>query len=162
MEKSKTKEQALEAIGLDSFHDLTPEKMVGFLHESMDMPEEELRASIAEIPDFAKLTEGTLDLLKSIGEKALAGNSDSMNKFYEHCGIVHQALADAAKATTSMDEKMMIFNMMKEIVCMEKDKDTENKLYHAFLVGAGVVGVGIAGYVLHKAGILDLIGDEIA
>lgn len=43
-----------------------------------------------------------------------------------------------------------------------KDKDTENKLYHAFLVGAGVVGVGIAGYVLHKAGILDLIGDEIA
>lgn len=161
LEKELTKEQVLNALELHNFRDLTPEKMVEFLHKAKDMSKEEWKDAISKVPNFTRLMEGTLDLLKSIGEKTFAGNEDSMKRFYEHCVLVQQALTEGLKTATDMNEKMMIIDKMMVVANMLKEKDTENKFYNGFLLSCGFVCVGMIGFALYKTGLLGMIVDEI-
>lgn len=143
MEKKQTREQVLEAMGLNSFRDLTPKKMVDFLHKAKNMSEEERKDVISEIPNFTKLMEGTLDLLKTMGEKTLAGNEASMKRFYDHCDLIQHTLSDALKTATDTNEKMMIMDKMIEVANMVNNKDAENKQFLGKIALCGVVAVAI-------------------
>ena len=69
MEQKRMRENLLESLELNSFYDLTPEKMDRFLYKAKEMPAEELKTVLAEIPDFPKLMKESLDAFKLIGEK---------------------------------------------------------------------------------------------
>ncbi|WP_314654996.1 hypothetical protein [uncultured Selenomonas sp.] len=183
MEQKRMREERLESLGLTSLCDLTPEKMDKFLHMTREMPVEEVRAVLAEIPDFLALMEASLGVFKSIGEKALAGNEESMKNFYELCNAMQECLKDELQRTDDFDKKIKIFDMLKEIIDMAYKKDTENKqllkavidmaekndsenkqrfssVMKAGAIGAGIFLVAVGIYGAHRAGLLELIPDN--
>lgn len=127
MEKKLTKEQVLEALGLHSFRELTPEKMPDFLDKEKEMSKGELKDSLSEIPDFAELIKETFSFFKVIGEKTLAGNEESMKRFHNLCDTQQKALEELLKRTDDFDKQMKIIDKMTEIRNDMFQKDTENK-----------------------------------
>lgn len=164
MEQKRMREERLESLGLTSFYDLTPETMDKFLYKAKEMPTEELKTVLAEIPDFPKLMKESLDAFKSIGEKTLAGNTESMRSFYALCNAMQKCLEEELKKADDPNERIKILDMLMKIIDMAEKKDSENKEYLLSVmkgVGAGVgVGLVVVGlYGMHKAGLLDMISD---
>ena len=159
MEQKRSMENLLESLGLPSFYDLTPEIMDKFLYKAKEMPRKELKTVLAEIPDFPKLMEASLDAFKSIGEKTLAGNTESMRNFYALCNAMQKCLEEELKKADDPNERIKILDMLMKIIDMAENKDSENKEYLSSVmkgvakgVGVGLVLVGVYG--MHKAGLL--------
>lgn len=164
MEQKRTRENLLKSLELNSFYDLTPEIMDKFLYKAKEMPAEELKTVLAEIPDFPKLMKESLDVFKSIGEKTLAGNIESMRSFYALCNAMQKCLEEELKKVDDFNDRLKILDMLMKIIDKADKKDSENKEYLSFVmkgVGAGVgVGLVVVGlYGMHKAGLLDMISD---
>ncbi|WP_315003807.1 hypothetical protein [uncultured Selenomonas sp.] len=164
MEQKRTRENLLKSLELNSFYDLTPEIMDKFLYKAKEMPAEELKTVLAEIPDFPKLMKESLDAFKSTGEKALAGNTESMRSFYALCNAMQKCLEEELKRAEDPNERVKILDMLMKILDKADKKDSENKEYLLSVmkaVGAGV-GVGLVVvclYGMHQGGLTDKSSD---
>ena len=164
MEQKRTRENLLKSLELNSFYDLTPEIMDKFLYKAKEMPAEELKTVLAEIPDFPKLMRESLDAFKLIGEKTLAGNTESMRSFYALCNAMQKCLEEELKRAEDPNERVKILDMLMKILDKADKKDSENKEYLSSVMKGVAAGVGVglvfvSLYGLHRAGVLDMISD---
>ena len=164
MEQKRMRENLLESLELNSFYDLTPEKMDRFLYKAKEMPTEELKTVLAEIPDFPKLMKESLDAFKLIGEKTLAGNTESMRSFYALCNAMQKCLEEELKKADNFDDRLKILDMLMKIIDKAEKKDSENKEYLSSVMKGVAAGVGVglvfvSLYGLHRAGVLDMLSD---
>ena len=155
MEQKRMRENLLESLELNSFYDLTPEKMDRFLYKAKEMPAEELKTVLAEIPDFPKLMRESLDAFKLIGEKTLAGNTESMRSFYALCNAMQKCLEEELKKADNFDDRLKILDMLMKII----DKEYLSSVMKGVAAGVGVGLVFVSLYGLHRAGVLDMISD---
>ncbi|MFF2371646.1 hypothetical protein [Agromyces sp. NPDC058110] len=131
-------------MGIDSWRNLSKEKVLSFVSEMPNMSKEVALKIIEQFPDFKSLVLDSLDQVQRQAEGVLSANWKSQKK-------VHKAFAEYRRAlTTELDrgeltgeDRFRILEMLKSAVDDESQKDTEHKAFglHTLKVVGMVVGV---------------------
>ncbi len=152
-------EEVKRALNIDSFRNLSKDKIVEFVSLIPNMDKEVAIKIIEQYPAFAKLSESMVGQLNKMCDIALEKNEDSQKLTIQ---AYKQVLDELSKQLhiedISKEEREKITEQMIEIADKIAVKDTENKAFidkmvkystgfalGVVVLGAAVLGVNVKG-----------------
>ncbi len=152
-------EEVKRALNIDSFRNLSKDKIVEFVSLIPNMDKEVAIKIIEQYPAFAKLSESMVGQLNKMCDIALEKNEDSQKLTIQ---AYKQILDELSKQLhiedISKEEREKITELMVEIADKIAVKDTENKAFidkmvkystgfalGVVVLGAAVLGVNVKG-----------------
>ncbi|MFJ9482145.1 hypothetical protein ACIRRI_45435 [Streptomyces mirabilis] len=130
----KDEDEIKHALGIDTWRNLSKDKMIRFVAMMPDMGTEVALKIVEQFPAFKDFALNVVDAMKKSHESTLSANKQSQ----EH---VHRAFQDFRdtlkneldKGDLTWEQKRELIEKMQEAVREESQKDSENK---RFLDGA--------------------------
>lgn len=120
-----------EALGIESWRNLSKDTFLRFLELMPEIDKEVALQLIGQIPELTSFAKLALDDAGRAYDSLLASNTRSME-------IVHEARMEWARGLTaeldrdlSPEERMRVYECMREIELSASQKDTENKKFLA-------------------------------
>ena len=141
-----------QALGIESWRNLSKEKIIQFASMMPDMETELALKIIEQFPVFKDFAIDVVDAMEKSQAAVLSANSQSQDHVHQAFGEIREILKnELSKDGLSWDEKKYLIEQIQETGRMEFQKDSENKHFlddvlDKFLVGAG--GALVAGLVL--------------
>ncbi|MGW8565182.1 hypothetical protein [Isoptericola sp. NPDC055881] len=134
-----------EELGLDSWRNLSKDKVMRFAAMMPDMDTEVAVRVIEQFPQFKAFALDALSVLEREHESSLKANTHSQE-------AVHQAFQDTRdiirgqldKGDPTPEERRHLIECLMEIAKLESAMDTENKKFIDGLLGKVLTGVGFA------------------
>ena len=152
MKKVLSEQKVLHRLGISDFRHLTKDKVMEMASMLDRMDPEVAKKAIEQFPNFAETMCSVAAEYKSVLEKTLERNGDSVRAYYESCDAIIQACQkELDKDSLSFEERKQIISWMIEVANMKGEKDNENKQFMKAICGAGVGVVGIVGTVVRTA-----------
>lgn len=152
MNKVLTEQKVLNKLGITDFRHLTKDKVMEMASMLDRMDPEVAKKAIEQFPNFSETMKSVVTEYKSVLEKSLEKNGESMRSYYESCdAIIQSCQKELEKGDLSFEERKQVIGWMIEVVNMKGGKDTENKQFIRAICVAGVGAVGIAATVLLTA-----------
>lgn len=159
MKNNMTSTRALRILGVSRVDDLPTSKMGELFKLVAKMPEAERQSLFSGVKDFPRLIEKAMEGFKENAKYAFMGNAESMRHFYAACdhvvAVVHDMVRAAGSSQLSERDRMVIKDLLMDVLQMMKEKDTENKefiekthekgdrsFFKGILVGTLVLGGG--------------------
>ncbi|MGW4041896.1 hypothetical protein [Streptomyces sp. NPDC004721] len=147
----KDEDEIKRALGIDSWRNLSKDKMIRFVAMMPDMGTEVALKIVEQFPAFKDFALNVVDAMKKSHESTLSANKQSQ----EH---VHQAFQDLRetikneldKGDLTWEQKRELIEKMQEAVREESQKDSENKrfldgaLKKVLVLGSAAVVLGVA------------------
>ncbi|WP_049690842.1 hypothetical protein [Anaerococcus jeddahensis] len=146
----KSVEEVKNLLEIDSFRNITKEKVIEFVSQIPNMDKEVAINIINQFPSYVKLSETMIVQLKNLCSDALTQNNKSneasinaYSKILDDLGILLH------KEELTFEEKKYITEQMVSIADKISAKDTENKKFINNKIGyvsmafMAVVGVGV-------------------
>ncbi|MEU2490016.1 hypothetical protein [Streptomyces sp. NPDC007883] len=147
----KDEDEIKRALGIDSWRNLSKDKMIRFVAMMPDMGTEVALKIVEQFPAFKDFALNVVDAMKKSHESTLSANKQSQ----EH---VHQAFEDLRetikneldKGDLTWEQKRELIEKMQEAVREESQKDSENKrfldgaLKKVLVLGSAAVALGVA------------------
>ncbi|WP_328870977.1 hypothetical protein OHT76_13115 [Streptomyces sp. NBC_00287] len=147
----KDEDEIKHALGIDSWRNLSKDKMIRFVAMMPDMGTEVALKIIEQFPAFKDFALDVVDAMKKSHESTLSTNQQSQ----EH---VHRAFQDFRdtlkneldKGDLTWEQRWQIIEKMQEAVREESQKDSENKqfldgaLKKVLVLGGAAVALGVA------------------
>ncbi len=147
----KDEDEIKHALGIDSWRNLSKDKMIRFVAMMPDMGTEVALKIVEQFPAFKDFALDVVDAMKKSHESTLSTNQQSQ----EH---VHRAFQDFRdtlrneldKGDLTWEQRWKIIEKMQEAVREESQKDSENKrfldgaLKKVLVLGGAAVALGVA------------------
>lgn len=147
----KDEDAVKRALGIESWRELSKDKMVRFAAMMPDMDTEVALKIIEQFPVFKDFAKDIVDAMKTAHESTLSANKQSQDHVHralqEIRGILKEQLD---KDDLSWEEKKFLIEKIQETGRLEFEKDSENKrfldgMFKKVLVGAGAaLALGVA------------------
>jgi hypothetical protein len=130
----KDEDEIKRALGIDSWRNLSKDKMIRFVAMMPDMGPEVALKIVEQFPTFKDFAQNVVDAMKQSHESTLSANKQSQ----EHIHRAYQDLRDILKSELdkgdlTWEQRRELIEKMQEVVREESQKDSENK---RFLDGA--------------------------
>jgi hypothetical protein len=145
----KNEGQLKKALEIDTWRNLSRDKMIKFVAMMPDMDKELALKVVEQFPDFARFVSGALDFIGQKYESALNHNKQSQEGFYQSARETREILKrELEKNDLTWEQKKYILDLIMETVKLESAKDSENKRFldsmfgRVALVTAGVIAAG--------------------
>ena len=147
-------EEVKNALKIDSFRNLSKDKIMEFVSLIPNMDKEVAIKIIEQYPAFAKLSESMVALLNKMCDTALEKNEESQRLTIQaYKQILDELSNQLHMEDISKEEREKITKQMIEIADKISVKDTENKAFidkmvkysTGFAIGALVLGAAILG-----------------
>lgn len=152
MKKMLTEQKVLHKLGITDFRHLTKDKVMEMASMLDRMDPEVAKKAIEQFPDFSETMSSMVTENKSVLEKSLEENGESIRSYYESCdAIIQSCQKELDKDNLSFEERKQVIGWMIEVANLKGGKDTENKQFIKALCVVGVGAVGIAATVLLTA-----------
>ena len=154
-----TAEEVKNALGIDSFRNLSKDKVMEFVSLIPSMDKDLAMQIVEQFPSYAEYSQNIVSGLKQLCEKALEKNEVSSQKSIEAYQTVLNSLSELLQQEyISVDERKYITEKMIEVADKVAVKDSENKEFiekvikyggyvaaGALVLGAAILGVNIKG-----------------
>lgn len=164
MSKILTEQQVKDALQIDSFRNLSKEKIIEFASLIPNMDKDVAISIINQFPAYAESSRKLLEQFKNVCDKALENNKDSQKDAIMAYKKILDDLGEVLKKEEVTPlERSRIIEQMLEVADRISAKDTENKqfIYNlvkygtqltagALLLGAAILGVNVKGINLPK------------
>lgn len=147
-------EEVKNALKIDSFRNLSKDKIMEFVSLIPNMDKEVVIKIIEQYPTFAKLSESMVAQLNKMCDTALEKNEESQRLTIQaYKQILDEQSNQLHMEDISKEEREKITKQMIEIADKISVKDTENKAFidkmvkysTGFAIGALVLGAAILG-----------------
>ncbi|QKW59899.1 hypothetical protein HUT15_04870 [Streptomyces sp. NA03103] len=136
-----------QALGIESWRNLSKDKMVRFAAMMPDMDTEVALKIVEQFPVFKDFATGMVDVLKEAHESTLSANKQSQENFHRSLEHVREILnSQLDKGEPSWEERKFIIEQIMDTLRMEGEKDSENKkfLFGALKMVAAGAGAALA------------------
>ncbi|WP_411147583.1 hypothetical protein [Streptomyces sp. A30] len=149
--KYKDEDEIKHALGIDSWRNLSKDKMIRFVAMMPDMGTEVALKIVEQFPAFKDFAQNVVDAMKKSHESTLSANKESQ----EHVHRAFQELRDTLKneldkGDLTWEQKKELIEKMQEAVREESQKDSENKrfldgaLKKVMVLGGTALALGVA------------------
>lgn len=152
-----SEEEAKEKLGIDSWKNISKEKVIEFGAMMPEMDKEVVLKIVEQFPEFTKFAGEVVDSMEEMYKATVKANADSQDEVLNAYKEIRVILKDELGRNDdySPEERIHILNMIMETGEKESKKDSENK---EFLFGlfktAGKIAGGIAGGVIVVAALI--------
>ena len=147
----KSEDQLKKALEVDSWRNLSRDKMIRFAAMMPDMDRELALKIVDQFPEFKRFALDALDVIEKGHESALAHNQRSQEIFYQGNREIRAILErQLEKDNLTWEQKKFIIEQIMETGKREFEKDSENKRFldgvfgKLAAAGAGAVVLGVA------------------
>jgi hypothetical protein len=144
------------ALGIDSWRNLSKDTFLRFLDELPDVDPEVALKLLEQVPEITSLARGAIDDATKIYEAALTSNARSQEMVHE----VHlkrlEILKSELEKGLSPDERMRVLDEIREVNANALQMDAENKRFLSDqfdkkLLASGVAAAAVLGLVFAAA-----------
>ena len=164
MAKMITEQQVKDALQIDSFRNLSKEKIMEFASLIPNMDKDVAISIINQFPAYAESSRKMLEQFKNVCDAALENNKDSQkDAILAYRKILDDLGGVLKKEELTPEERYRITEPRLEVADRISAKDTENKQFidnlvkygtqltaGALLLGAVILGVNVKGINLPK------------
>lgn len=153
--KYKNENEIKKALEIESWRNLSKDKMIKFAAMMPDMDEEVAMKLIEQFPEFARFANEAIDTMEKEYNTTLNANKESQENVHRAFQEIREILKGELKQDElSFEEKKYIMDLIFETGRMEFEKDTENKSWLNGVFKNALVGVagGVAMAVVFVGG----------
>lgn len=141
----KSEDEIKKVLEIDSWKNLSKDKMIKFAAMMPDMDKEVIFKIIDQFPEFTKFAMEALNVMEKEHESTLTFNKQSQENVHQ----AYQEIREIFKGELNQDnltseEKIRLWELIMETGNKESEKDTENKQFLDGLFKKVAVGVGTA------------------
>ena len=126
----KNEDEIKQALGIDSWKNLSKDKMVRFAAMMPDMDTEVALKIVEQFPVFKDFANDVVDSMKKEHESTLSANKTSQDHFYrvlqENTEILKTELS---KSDLSWEERKFIIEKLQETATLAFKENSENKRF---------------------------------
>lgn len=141
-----SEDEVKKALGIDSWRNLSKEKMLAFVAAMPEMANDVRLKLIEQLPAFQKFALDAVGLVERAHASTLQANSQSQSGVHEAFEEVRALIkGELDREELSEEHSRFLIGAAMDTAKMESEKDTENKQFHDGLlktVGA-VAGVAV-------------------
>lgn len=128
-----TKDEVKKALNINSFREISGDKIIEFISLIPNMDKDVALAIVNQFPEFGKFSNGIITQLKEISNEAMKSNDNSQKEVITSYNKILDDLSEMSKnENLSLEDKMEIIDKMITVADKISVKDSENK---AFLNG---------------------------
>lgn len=133
-------EQIKKKLGIDSWRNLSKDKVIKFAAMMPEMDKEVAIKIIEQFPEFRKFAGDVVDTLEEEYKSTIEANADSQEEVYKAFRETREILKDELRRSDlTPEERANIINMIMKLVDMMAEKDSENKEFLRDLIKTGAV-----------------------
>ena len=140
------KEEALKALGIESFRQMSSDKVMQFASMYRELDPEIVKEAINQFPNFAQLMGEALDGFKDVVIKAMEIDKDGAElAMNARLGIIDDLRGMLNHDELTFEEKKQIIEMMDEQASFIDAKDADARKFRkdgVFAFAAATLGVG--------------------
>ncbi|MEU9199042.1 hypothetical protein [Streptomyces sp. NPDC048332] len=126
----KNEAKIKRALGIDSWRNLSKDKVVKFAAMMPDMATEVRLKIIEQFPAFKDLAKNSVDSVKQAHESTLSANEKSQDHFHRASQQYRDMLArELNRDDLSWEQRQTIHESFQRNVAMESQKDSETKQF---------------------------------
>jgi hypothetical protein len=147
----KNEAEVKQALGIESWRNLSKDKVIRFAAMMPDMSSEVALKIIEQFPVFKDFAMDAVDALEKAHESTLLANKQSQEHVYRALEEVREILkCELDKSDLSWEQRREIIELIQETGRLAVQKDSENKKFldgalNKVLLGTGaVVALGVA------------------
>ncbi|GLX50260.1 hypothetical protein Shyhy01_32100 [Streptomyces hygroscopicus subsp. hygroscopicus] len=151
----KSEAEIKQALGIDSWRNLSKDKMIRFAAMMPDMGTEAALKIIEQFPSFKEFATDVVNALEKSFDSAVSANKQSQEHFHQALQHIREILQGQLEREEyqSWEERKYILDLIMETGRLESLKDSENKRFLSVAlktlaaggVGALVLGVAFIG-----------------
>ncbi|TFD15781.1 hypothetical protein [Cryobacterium sp. TMT2-23] len=143
--KYKTEAQIMKALEIDSWRNLSRDKVVKFAAMMPQMDKEVQLRIIEKLPEFTSFAREMADIMERGNESTRDFNQRSQDNVYEAWRDVRAILArQLDKEDVSPEERVRIFELLMETANKASQKDSENKKFLAALAKTAALTITVS------------------
>lgn len=155
--KYNDEESIKKELGIDSWRNLSRDKVVRFAAMMPDMDTEVALKIIEQFPAFKEFAEEVVDTMEKAHVSTLDANTQSQDQVHQAYQEIRSILkGQLEKDDLSWEEKKFLIEQIQDTGRQQFQKDTENKRFLDTLFGKVVVGAGVV-----VAGALVFVGAKV-
>lgn len=143
--------QIMKALGIESWRNLSKDKMVRFAAMMPNMDTEVALKIVEQFPEFKEFAKDAVNAVERAHQSTLSANNQSQEHVHRAWQEVRDVLkGELGKDDLSREEKKFLIEQIQETARMQSQKDCENKQFldgalKKVLVGAtAAVSLGVA------------------
>lgn len=155
--KYNDEESIKKELGIDSWRNLSRDKVVRFAAMMPDMDTEVALKIIEQFPAFKEFAEEVVDTMEKAHVATLDANTHSQDQVHQAYQEIRSILkGQLEKDDLSWEEKKFLIEQIQDTGRQQFQKDTESKKFLDTLFGKVVVGAGVL-----VAGALVFVGAKV-
>jgi hypothetical protein len=132
--KYKNEAEIKQALGIESWRNLSKDKMIRFAAMMPNMDTEVALKIVEQFPVFKDFAKDAVSAIERAHESTLSANAQSQEHVHRACQDVRDILkGELSKDDLSWEEKKFLIEQIQDTARMQFKKDSENK---QFLDGA--------------------------
>ncbi|RAY12950.1 hypothetical protein DPM19_23370 [Actinomadura craniellae] len=147
----KNEAEIKQALGIESWRNLSKDKMIRFVAMMPDMGTEVALKIVEQFPVFKDFAIDAVDAMEGAHESTLSANNQSQEHVHRAFQEIREILkAELSNGDLSWKQKKYLIEQIQETGRLEFQKDSENKHFldgmsRKMMLGAGVVvALGVA------------------
>ncbi|WP_346866655.1 MULTISPECIES: hypothetical protein [unclassified Clostridium] len=139
----KNEKQLLDALEIDSWKNLSRDKMLKFVAMMPNIDKEVMMKIIDQFPQFKEFAKDVLDTLEETYNNTIDANKESQNNVHNAFKDIRRILENQLnQENLSFEEKQYYINLIMQCGDREYEKDTENKIFLGDMTKKTLLGVG--------------------
>ncbi|CDR12707.1 hypothetical protein [Streptomyces iranensis] len=149
--KYKNEAQIMKALGIESWRNLSKDKMVRFAAMMPNMDTEVALKIVEQFPAFKNFAKDAVSAIERAHQSTFSANNQSQERVHRAWQEVRDILkGELGKDDLGREEKKFLIEQIQETARMQSQKDSENKQFldgalKKVLVGAtAAVALGVA------------------
>lgn len=147
----KSEAEIKQALGIDSWRNLSKDKMIRFAAMMPDMGTEAALKIIEQFPSFKEFATDVVNALEKSFDSAVSANKQSQEHFHQALQHIREILkGQLEREDQSWEERKYILDLIMETGRLESLKDSENKKFLSVALktlaagGVGALLLGVA------------------
>lgn len=126
----KSEAEIKQALGIDSWRNLSKDKMIKFAAMMPDMGTEVALKIIEQFPSFKDFATDVVNAIEKSFDSTLSANKQSQEHFHQALQNIREILrGQLGKDDQSWEERKYIIDLIMETGRLESLKDSENKKF---------------------------------
>jgi hypothetical protein len=143
--KYKSEQQIMKKLGIESWRNLSKDKVVKFAAMMSDMDKEVMLKVIDQFPEFTKYANDLLTSLHETLQKSMDMNSSDYQASLEIIKETQSIYKDLlVKDDITTEERLLVINKLSELTKMVEPMDKENKKFYKFINSEAVKTTAVA------------------
>ncbi|MGY3200471.1 hypothetical protein [Streptomyces sp. TE5632] len=141
----KNEAEIMQALGIESWRNLSKDKMIRFAAMMPDMDTEVALKIVEQFPVFKDFAKDAVDAMEEAHESTLSANKQSQEHVHRAFQEIRETLkGELSKDDLSWEQKKFLIEQIQETGRLEFQKDSENKKFLDGVLKKVVVGAGAA------------------